>query len=138
MVEPATARSNMMEFRSTSLVINSEGFRPALVISTMAFPASRALRSLALSEAGMVDVPGRTRFSTSPSICMVLAVPMEGHAPKDGHTLSSISISSSSEAPENRAESRSASTTVFPQYCPGCMDPPVTIMAGRSSRIAAR
>ena len=119
-------------------MIRSEGFLPSFAILTAYFPASLALRSFALSDAGIVDVPGSTRFSTSPSICMVFAVPMDGHAPKDGQTLSSMSISSSSVAPENLAESRSASTTVFPQYCPGCMEPPVTIIDGMSRRIAAR
>jgi len=81
----------------------------------MYFPAVLAARSLALSDAGIVDVPGITRFNTSPNICIVLAVPIEGHAPKDGQTLSSISNNSASEAPENLAASRSASTTVLPQ-----------------------
>ena len=87
----------MIEFKRTSFVINSEGFLLAFAISTMYFPASRALRSLELSDAGIVEVPGSTRFSTSPSICIVFAVPMDGHAPKDGHTQPSISISSSSD-----------------------------------------
>ena len=115
MVDPATAISNMIAFSRTSFVISSFGVLPDLASCTIYFPAALAARSLALSDAGIVDVPGITRFNTSPNICMVLAVPMDGHAPNDGHTHSSISNNSSSDAPENLAASRSASTTVFPQ-----------------------
>ena len=85
-VEPATAVSNMIAFKRVSFVINCEGLISFLTSSTMYAPASVDFLNFILSSAGIMEVPGITRFSTSPSICIVQAVPIVGHAPNVGHT----------------------------------------------------
>ena len=84
-VEPEIAACTMMAFSNDFSVTISDAFTPFFASATAVLPASSAATERSSQVAGISAVPGNMRPSDSAIICMVDAVPMNEHAPQEGH-----------------------------------------------------
>ena len=84
-VEPEIAACTMMAFSNDFSVTMSDAFMPFFASATAVLPASSAATERSSQVAGISAVPGSMRPSDSAIICMVDAVPMNEHAPQEGH-----------------------------------------------------
>ena len=118
------------------------GVMPRRSSSMTCRPDCLAMRLWRLDTAGAVPQPGRDMPSTSVSIHMELAVPRWAQLPTVGKAASSaFFISSTVQLPCSTRPGNSRSSLEqnrgLPPTLPGSMGPPVTTMAGMSSRAAA-
>ena len=130
LVEPPIAKSAIIAFFSAPSAIIEE--------TLLSF-----LTNLSVTTPGITEVPGSVIPMASAIICMVFAVPITGHAPKEAHAFCSISKSSwefpsfFAAALPNTLSLTSDKTSSFPFLFPANIGPAVSNNDGMSSRAAA-